>query len=67
VAENRRILVLRVLIAYYSKTGNTEKISNAVKQAFESNCEVDVLKIEMVREYSDTLPLLTQGFSSTLF
>jgi flavodoxin len=50
--------VLRVLIAYYSKTGNTETISNAIKQAFESNCEVDVLKIEMVREYSDTLPHL---------
>jgi flavodoxin len=58
VAQNRRILVLRVLIAYYSKTGNTEKISNAVKQAFESNCEVDVLKIEMVKEYSDTFPHL---------
>ncbi|MGB8780869.1 MAG: flavodoxin domain-containing protein [Candidatus Bathyarchaeia archaeon] len=50
--------MLRVLIAYYSKTGNTEKISNAVKQALESNCEVDVLKIEMVREYSSTLPHL---------
>jgi len=50
--------VLRVLIAYYSKTGNTETISNAVKQALESNCEVDVLKIEMVKEYSDTLPHL---------
>lgn len=50
--------MLRVLIAYYSKTGNTETISNAVKQALESNCEVDVLKIEMVKEYSDTLPHL---------
>ena len=49
---------MRVLIAYYSKTGNTETISNAVKQALESNCEVDVLKIEMVKEYSDTLPHL---------
>jgi flavodoxin len=51
-------LVLRVLIAYYSKTRNTEKISDAVRQALESSCEVDVLKIEMVREYSDTLPHL---------
>jgi flavodoxin len=48
--------VSRVLIAYYSMTGNTEKISNAVKRALESHCEVDLLRIEMVREYSDTLP-----------
>jgi len=43
---------------YYSKTGNTETISNAIKEALEANCEVDILKIEMVREYSDLLPHL---------
>jgi len=46
---------LRILIAYYSKTGNTETISNVIKEALESACEVDMLKIEMVKEYSDHL------------
>jgi len=49
---------LRILIAYYSKTGNTETISNVIKEALESACEVDMLKIEMVKEYSDRLPHL---------
>lgn len=48
--------VLRVLIAYYSKTGNSEAISSAIKEALEQTCEVDLLKIEMVKEYSDILP-----------
>jgi flavodoxin len=47
---------LRILIAYYSKTGNTEAISNTIKEAFESTCQVDLIKIEMVKEYSDRLP-----------
>lgn len=46
---------MRILIAYYSKTGNTETISNIIKEALESACEVDMLKIEMVKEYSDRL------------
>jgi flavodoxin len=49
---------LRVLIAYYSKTGNTEAISNAIKDALESSCQVDMLKIEMFKEYSEHLPHL---------
>jgi flavodoxin len=46
---------LKILIAYYSKTGNTEVISNAIKEALESTCQVDMLKIEMVKEYGDRL------------
>jgi flavodoxin len=46
---------LKILIAYYSKTGNTEAISNAIKEALESTCQVDMLKIEMVKEYGDRL------------
>ncbi len=52
------ILALRILIAYYSMTGNTETISNAMREAFSADFEVDVLKIEMVKEYSDLLPHL---------
>lgn len=47
--------MLRILIAYYSKTGNTEAISNAIKEALESTCQVDMLKIEMGKKYSDRL------------
>jgi flavodoxin len=47
--------LLRILIAYYSKTGNTEAISNAIKEALESTCQVDMLKIEMVKKYGDRL------------
>lgn len=50
------MFVLRILIAYYSKTGNTEAISNLIEQALEASCEVDKLKIEMVRDYSDLVP-----------
>ena len=46
---------MKALIAFYSKTGNTETVSNAIKKALESNYEVDVLKIEMVKEYSSSL------------
>lgn len=47
---------MRILIAYYSKTGNTAKISDVIKEDLEATCEVDLLKIEMVREYSDLMP-----------
>jgi flavodoxin len=46
---------LKILIAYYSKTGNTEAISNAIKEALESTCQVDMLKIEMVKDYGNRL------------
>jgi flavodoxin len=46
---------VKVLIAYYSKTGNTEAISVAIKEALESTCQVDVLKIEMVKQYAGRL------------
>ena len=49
---------MRILIAYYSKSGNTEKISNVIKEALEATCQVDMLKIEMLSEYSDHLPHL---------
>jgi len=49
------MFVLRILIAYYSKTGNTEAISNAIKGALETTCEVSMLKILMAREYSNLL------------
>ena len=52
------MFLLRILIAYYSKTGNTQAISNTMKEALEESCEVDMMKIEMVREYSDVLPHL---------
>jgi flavodoxin len=46
---------LRVIIVYYSKTGNTETISNAIKEALKASHEVAVFRIEMVREYSNRL------------
>jgi len=39
-------------------TGNTETISTAIKEALIADSEVDVIKIEMVKEYSDLLPHL---------
>jgi flavodoxin len=49
---------LKALIAFYTKTGNTETISNALKEALKADCEVNVLKIEMVKEYSGFTPHL---------
>jgi len=43
---------------YYSKTGNTETIANAMKDTLKANCEVGMLKIEMAKEYSNLLPHL---------
>jgi flavodoxin len=42
-------------MAYYSKTGNTEAIASAIEEALESTCQLDVLRIEMVKEYGDRL------------
>jgi flavodoxin len=47
--------IMRILILYYSKTGNTEAISYAIKKSLEPDCEVDILKTEMVNEYSNLL------------
>ena len=49
---------MRILIAYYSMTGNMKTISNAIKDVLAADSEVDILKIEMVKEYSDLLPHL---------
>jgi len=46
---------MKILIVYYSKTGNTETISNAIMEALKANNEINVLKIEMVKEYSNLL------------
>jgi flavodoxin len=61
------MFILRILIVYYSKTGNTEAIACALKEAFEANCEVDMLKIEMVKEYSDFLPHLNPRILLDIF
>jgi flavodoxin len=47
---------LKILIAYYSKTGNTEAISTVMRKALASDFDVDLFKIKMVKEYSDFLP-----------
>jgi flavodoxin len=39
-------------------TGNTETVSNAMREALAADCEVNVLKIGMVKEYSHLLPHL---------
>lgn len=49
---------MRVLIAYYSKTGNTESIANAIRATLEPNHEVVMQKIEMQKEYSNFMPHL---------
>jgi len=59
--------VLRVLIAYYSKTGNTETISNAIREALAADFEVDIFKIEMVKKYSDFLPHLNPRIILDIF
>ncbi len=59
--------ILRVLIAYYSKTGNTETISNAMREALAADFEVDIFKIEMVKKYSDFLPHLNPRIILDIF
>jgi flavodoxin len=49
---------LRVLIVYYTKTGNTESVANAIRAVLEPNHEVVMQKIEMENEYSNHLPHL---------
>jgi flavodoxin len=48
-------LVLRVLIVYYSKTGNTEAISATIGESLAKDFEVNVVRVEMVKEYSNVL------------
>lgn len=44
---------MRILIAYYSRTGNTEKVAQALKKEFEHRHQyVDVEKIEPQEEYT---------------
>ncbi|MEX2704898.1 MAG: flavodoxin family protein [Candidatus Freyrarchaeum guaymaensis] len=42
-------------VAYYTKTGNTERIAKKIRNTLKSVGEVDLFRIEMVREYSDRL------------
>jgi hypothetical protein len=46
---------LRVLVAYCYKTGNTKAISDDIEEPLRTRHEVDVLRVEMVREYSGHL------------
>lgn len=47
--------ILRILIAYYSMTGNTETVSKALREALAADFKVDIFKIEMVKNYSGHL------------
>lgn len=58
---------MRILIAYYSKTGKTETISKAIKEFLEPNCEVEMLKIKMAKEYSGLLPHLNPRILFDIF
>ncbi|MGQ9722745.1 MAG: flavodoxin family protein [Candidatus Jordarchaeum sp.] len=46
---------MKILLAYYSKTGNTEKIAKKIQKTLEPLGKVDLFKIEMVKEYSSKL------------
>jgi flavodoxin len=59
--------ILRILIAYYSKTGNTETISSAIGEALAADFDVDIFKIEMVKKYSDLLPHLNPRIILDIF
>ena len=50
---------MKVLIAYYSLTGNTEKAAKALRNAFSKKHKVDLLRIETVEPYSIPLVYLT--------
>jgi flavodoxin len=58
---------MRILVVYYSKTGNTEAISCALKKSLEPNCEVDLLKIGTVKEYSNFMPHLNPRIIIDIF
>jgi flavodoxin len=62
-----RMFFMRILIFYYSKTGNTEAISYAIKKTLEPNCEVDIVKIEMENEYSNLLTHLNPRIILDIF
>jgi flavodoxin len=46
---------MNILLAYYSKTGNTERIAEKIQKTLKSTGKVDLLKIEMIKEYSNKL------------
>ena len=43
----------KVLIVYFSYTGNTEKIANKTVKALGSSCKVDIHRIETFNEYPE--------------
>lgn len=42
-------------MAYYSKTGNSERIAKKIQKTLEQKVKVDLFRIEMVKEYSNKL------------
>ena len=44
---------MKILIAYYSRTGGTEKLAEAIKKEFETRGHsVDVEKVKPIKEHS---------------
>jgi len=46
---------MNILLAYYSKTGNTQRIAEKIQKTLKSTGKVDLFRIEMVKEYSNKL------------
>lgn len=46
---------MRVLLAFYSKTGNSERIAKKIQRTLKPKVKVDLFRIEMVKEYSNKL------------
>ncbi|WXG39579.1 MAG: flavodoxin [Candidatus Freyarchaeum deiterrae] len=46
---------MNILLAYYSKSGNTERIAEKIQKTLKSTGKVDLFKIEMIKEYSNKL------------
>lgn len=46
---------MEVLLAYYSKTGNTERIAKKIQKIIEPLGKVEMFRIEMTKEYSSRL------------
>lgn len=46
---------MEILLAYYSKTGNTEKIAKKIQKALEPIGKVELFRIEMANEYGNRL------------
>jgi hypothetical protein len=64
---SRGYIVVESFDRVFLEKRNTESISNAIKNALESTCQVDMLKIEMVKKYSDRLSHLNlRIFPSTI-